>query len=219
MRAKGTWRWPSVGFISLVALVAACGGVANSQQPTGQAPSVSMTPDTSAATTSAPVQSSPSPAPSSLAAPIVGEWVGTHDCARMLAILDEAGLDEFIAETVYGNGLVPGASSEADVDPARPCAGAVPRAHSHVFTADGRFASRDFQGQEVDDGTYVVQGAETVLINDVPFGYRVVGNELTLVPKPVDISACTTKECRFIATWVLMVAMPGTSWTRGTIPN
>ena len=44
------------------------------------------------------------------------------------------------------------------------------------------------------------------------------GDELTFQPPNVDISGCTTKECRFTATWVLMVAMPGTTWTRGEIP-
>jgi hypothetical protein len=213
MRAKGTWRWPAIGVVSL----AACGRVSGSQQPTSQGPPAALTPDPSVAATTPPVQSS---SPSSPAPAIVGEWVGTHDCERILAILRAAGLDEFVADAVYGNGLVPGASPEADLDdPAHPCAGAVPRAHSHVFTADGRFTSRDFNGQQVDDGTYVVQGDDIVVINRVPFGFRVVGDELTLVPKPVDISACTTKECRFTATWVLMVAMPGTSWTMGTIPG
>lgn len=135
-------------------------------------------------------------------------------------MLRGAGLDEFTVEQIYGNGLVPGVDSEADIaDPSQPCAGAVIRAHSHVFTADGRFASRDFDGEQVDDGSYVIEGDDTVVINGVPFGFRIEGDELTLVPKPVDTSVCTTKECRFPAAWALMVAMPGTSWTRGTIPG
>ncbi len=61
------------------------------------------------------------------------------------------------------------------------------------------------------------QGDDIVVINDQSFRFSVDGDELTLEPPPVDISACTTQECRFMAAWVLMVAMPGTTWTRGTI--
>ena len=45
----------------------------------------------------------------------------------------------------------------------------------------------------------------------------IVGDELTLTPPKVDISKCADKECRFKAAWVLMVAMPGQTWTRGII--
>ena len=215
MRAQRGRLWSAIAWIGVLVVVAACGTAANSQPTASRGEPTSAASGTSAGTTAGPATS-----PSAPAAAIVGEWVGTHDCERILAILQGAGLDEFLADAINGNQLVPGASPEAALgDPARPCAGAIPRAHSHVFTADGRFASRDFNGQEVDSGTYVIQGGDTVVINKVPFGFRVVGDELTLVPKPVDVSACTTKECRFAATWVLMVAMPGTSWTRGTIPG
>lgn len=160
-------------------------------------------------------------APSTSAAPaIVGEWVGVHDCERMTTLLHDAGLDEFVAESVYGNGLVPGVTSEAGLkDPTQPCLGAVQRAHSHFFTDAGAFGSRDFNGQQVDDGHYEIQGEDVVVINDSRFRFHIDGEELTLEPEPVDISGCTTKECRFEAAWVLMVAMPGTTWTRGTIPG
>ena len=100
----------------------------------------------------------------------------------MTALLDDAGLDEFVAESVYGNGLVPGASSEADLkDPSQPCLGAVRRAHSHFFTATGEFGSRDFNGQRVDDGHYVIQESSTeIAMNGTPFGFYVDGDELTL---------------------------------------
>ena len=92
------------------------------------------------------------------------------------------------------------------------------RAHSHFFTADGQFGSKDFAGQQVDEGAYRLEGDDIVVIDDQPFHYSIDGDELTLVPPKVDISSCTTRECRFAATWVLMVAMPGTTWKRGEIP-
>jgi len=186
----------------------------------GTPPSGSVIPaPTGASSPAAPPATTP--APSTSAAPaIVGEWVGVHDCERMTSLLHDAGLDEFVAEAVYGNGLVPGARSEDDLkDPSQSCLGAVRRAHSHFFTASGEFGSRDFNGQRVDDGHYEIQGGDVVVINGTPFGFRVAGDELTLEPRQVDIAGCTTKECRFEAAWVLMVAMPGTTWTRGTIPG
>ena len=162
----------------------------------------------------------PSSAPTVAAAEIVGEWVGVHDCERITSLLGEAGLDEFLLEAVYGNGLVPGATKEADLkDPTQPCVGAVQRAHSHFFTAAGGFGSRDFNGQQVDEGGYRIEGDDLIDINGSKFRFHIDGDELTLEPEPVDISQCTDKMCRFEASWVLMVAMPGTTWKRGTIPG
>jgi hypothetical protein len=161
------------------------------------------------------------PASASIAPPaIVGEWVGVHDCAQIVAMMRDAGLDEFTLEQVYGNGLVPGVTTEEGLkDPAKPCDGAVERQHSHYFTADGAFGSKDFDGQQVDDGEYTLDGDDVVVINGYRFRYEVDGDSLTLEPEPVDTSACTTKECRFGAAWVLMVALPGTTWARGEIPS
>ena len=162
--------------------------------------------------------SSPSPAASDGAPSIVGEWVGFHDCERIVAMLTEAGLDEFILEGVYE--LVPGATSPDDIDdPADPCRGAVRREHSHFFTADGAFGSRDDNGQQVDEGTYTIVGDDVVVINGETFHYRIDGDSISFQPDPVDISDCTTRMCRFMATWVLAVAMPGTTWTRGSISD
>ena len=135
-------------------------------------------------------------------------------------MLTDAGQTENLADAIYGNGLVPGVDpSTATVkDPAHLCDGAVQRKHSHFFTANGQFGSKDFTGQQVDDAPYHLEGDDVVVIGDQPFHYAIAGDELTLVPPKVDISGCTTQECRFAATWVLMVAMPGTTWKRGEIP-
>ena len=83
---------------------------------------------------------------------IIGEWVGVHDCDRIVTLLHEAGLDDFVAEQVFE--LVPGLASPEDLEGRTdPCEGAERREHSHFFTADGSFGSRDFRGQQVDDGT------------------------------------------------------------------
>lgn len=184
---------------------AACGGTANSPAPSSGPKSL---PPTASATASSP---SPSASTANVASgAIVGEWVGTHDCARIVSMLEAAKLDEFVAESVVGNGLVPSS------DPAHPCQGSVQQRHSHFFTADGKFGSKDFHAQQVDDGTWRIEG-DKLVINDQPFGYAIDGDQLTLTPPTVDISACATKECRFAAAWVLMAAMPGSTWTKGII--
>ena len=63
-------------------------------------------------------------------------------------------------------------------DPTKPCDGAVERQHSHFFTADGAFGSKDFDGQQVDDGTYTLEGNDGIVINGKRFTYEVQGDEL-----------------------------------------
>jgi hypothetical protein len=65
----------------------------------------------------------------------------------------------------------------------------------------------------------VAEGDDVIVINGSRFTYAIVGDELSLEPEPVDTSTCTTKECRFEATWVLVVAMPGMTRTRGEIKS
>jgi hypothetical protein len=215
-RCQGLRRTAILGVVWV--FVAGCGSGATT------APSGATTPPSAAATGAvspslASVEKSPTPSPSGLpsepASAIVGEWLAQHDCAKVKAMLEGAGLQEFVGDAIFGNGLVPGVASEADADdPTQPCLGAVVRDHSHFFTADGRFGSLDYERNQVDDGRYELIEDDTVVINGTEFGYRVDGDQLALTPRAVDISGCTTKECRFEAAWVLMVAMPGTPWTR-----
>jgi hypothetical protein len=186
-------------------VMAACSG------STASAPVVSPT---TYASPSAEASASAEASPPS----IVGEWVGVHDCERIVALLRGAKLEEFLPDAIYGNGLVAGdPQASALTDPEHPCEGAAQRKHSHFFTASGEFGSKDFNGQRVDDGTYTLEGEDGLVINGSRFKYEIHGDELSLEPEPVDISGCTTRECRFPATWVLMVAMPGMTWMRGTI--
>jgi hypothetical protein len=199
----------SMGFCLVFALaLTGCGGPASTSSVAPSRPSQPV------ATTSPPAPSTTAPS-ASAASDLVGEWVGTHECDQIVAMLNEAGLQEFALESLWGNGLLPGVDTEAEIeDPDQPCTGAVPREHSHYFTEDGRFGSRDFDGNQVDDGAYEIVEPGVVEINGSRFGYVVEGDTLTLEPEPVDVSACATKECRFRAAWVLMVALPGSTWMR-----
>jgi hypothetical protein len=117
-----------VGLAIVVMAIAGCATGASSPVATVSPPStVSTTPETASPSTSKPA--------------IVGEWVGIHDCERIVAMLGEAGLDEFLADAVYGNELIPGVDPGTTTlkDPTGPCNGAVERQHSHFFTASARW--------------------------------------------------------------------------------
>ena len=206
-RASSVRRRRLLLLLATMAALAACGPVAgpsivaSTLTPTTAAPTVRATPATE------------TPVPTRAA--IVGEWVVQQDCAKIVALLEGAGLAEFVLESTVGNGLVPGITDPADVaDPENPCDGAVLREHSHFFTAGGLFGSRDYDRQQVDDGRYHLVGNDILVINDRTFHYQIADDSMTLAPDPVDISACTTKMCRFEAAWVLMVALPGSTFTR-----
>src|SRR5688572_9348435 len=140
------------------------------------------------------------------ASPLVGSWVGVHDCDAIVDALRTAGVDESVVlENVVGNGLVPDATTPADLgDPAKPCADAVPREHGHFFTKFGGFGSTDFNGAKVDDGRYEIIDKDTLSINGTEFGYSIEGDELTLEP-PAVTTDCSDFECQ----WSILVAMPG----------
>ena len=125
---------------SLTLLVAACGG-ADGQS--GAASATSAAPSTTAA---------------AAVSPLVGEWRRTHRCEEVLEILRKAGFKEQVAfSTITEEGFLPGVSSASGIaDVKHPCRGAVPHLHSHFFTADGQFGSKDQNGQQVDDGTYKI---------------------------------------------------------------
>lgn len=192
------------GLATLCLVLVACQGARPADASNSPASSQTIQPTTAGLPTATPP-----------AHPIIGEWVATQECQRIADMLAAAGFDEFIAEQVYE--FLPGVDSPEDVDLQEPCANAVPLQHSHFFTADGDFGSRDYAGRQVDDGTYEVLGS-TVVINGASFAFEIEGNVLTLQPEPMDVSACTTRECRFLqGAWVLMVSMPGTEWVHGTI--
>ncbi len=184
-----------IGTTTLALLVAACASP-------NQADESSASPSTTAASAAGEPSAS---AAAGATSEIVGEWVGIHDCERIVEALRDAGFEEaFVLENVVGNALVPEASSVDDLaDSADPCADAVPRKHGHFFTPDGGFGSTDHSGQQVDDGTYEVVDGDTVSINGTEFGYEIRGETLNLVSLAPE--GCVTFECG----WSIMVAMAG----------
>jgi hypothetical protein len=182
---------------SLALFVAACGG---GDGESGGASATSAAPATTAA---------------AVGSPLVGEWRRTHRCEEVLEILKKAGFDEQVAlENIAGNGFLPGVSSAGDIaDVKQPCKGAVPILHSHFFTADGQFGSKDQNGQQVDDGTYKIVDDRTFVVAkefpDVTIHYRIAGDTIRFDPvAPSCAPSCDE------AVWSVMMAFPGKTWER-----
>ncbi len=188
---------PLILVASLALLAAGCGG-ADDTSGTASA--------TSAATTITAA---------AVASPLVGEWRRIQTCEEVLEILTKAGFSKQVAlENIAGNGFLPGVSSPDQIaDPKHPCKGAVPQAHSHFFTADGKFGSKDHQGDQVDDGTYKIVDDRTFVVSkefpDVTFHFRVTGDTIRFDPV---VPSCAPS-C-FEAVWSVMVAFPGKTWER-----
>ena len=145
--------------------------------------------------------------------PIVGRWQRSTKCSELVNALQRAGLHKYVLDAVAGNGFIPGVNTASAIsDPTHPCVGAVPRQHSHFFTRDGQFGSRNWRGEQVDDGVYRITGKHTlVILKEFPkvvFHYRVSANSLTLVP--VLPKACITFRCA----WAISMAYPGHSFKR-----
>jgi hypothetical protein len=165
-------------------------------------PMASATP-TSAAATAA------STAPAN---PLVGTWQRVHKCNEVVQILRKAGFgQQIILEQIVDQAFLEGVTSPDQIaDPRHPCRGAVPRKHYHFFTADGQFGSLDFNGQQVDEGTYRIIDDRTVEIG-LLFHYRISGNNLRL--EVVEMPDCAPQGC-FEAVWAVMMPFPGKKWTR-----
>ena len=188
-----------VASVVITLILAGCSGAGSASGPLSTTGSTPVSPSLPGKTASA------SPAPSS--SPIVGEWVRTVSCDEALAAFVEAGLTDQVPDWVVGNFVAEGATAA----PGKECANAraaVP--HSHFFTAEGQFGSRDENGQQVDEGDYQVVDADTLSFpsaardfgysGEVLVDYSVTGNEATFsvnVPTPCDA------ECRVAYGWAL----------------
>ena len=148
--------------------------------------------------------------------PLVGRWERVTTCKELVSALTKADLRKTAPAILAGNGFVPGTPQQLAVK-TNICKGAVARRHSHFFTAAGQFGSVDYNGQQVDDGSYRLLDARTVRINDGKFHFRIKGRELRL--EPVISAAARHKALAFplrfsTAGWQVAVAFPGHAWKR-----
>lgn len=160
-----------------------------------------------------PASASPTPTPA-----LVGRWERVTTCEDMVQALDEEGLSALAPAMLAGNGLVTGSPKQlAQRDDI--CKGAVPREHSHFFTASGEFGSVDYNNQQVDDGPYELVNDNTVRIAETNFRYRITEGGQTLTLEPViaqsDKREALEQPLEFSgAGWSVAVAFPGYTWER-----
>lgn len=166
-----------------------------------------------AAAPAEPASASPTSTPA-----LVGRWERVTTCEDMVQALDEEGLDALAPAMLAGNGLVTG-SPEQLAQREDICKGAVPREHSHFFTATGQFGSVDYNNQQVDDGPYEIVDDNTVRIAETSFRYRITEGGQTLTLEPViaqsDKREALEQPLEFSgAGWSVAVAFPGYTWER-----
>jgi hypothetical protein len=146
-------------------------------------------------------------------------------CDEALQAFRRAGLEESVIEEQVlpgladpSNGWLPGGEI---ADPTHPCEGAVPREHSHFWTESGTFGSYDWNGNQVDEGTYEIIDDDTLVMPygfeqgppiQVEFRYEIRGDTLAL--NPVIPSGCSTAHCLEAALWSVSVAYAGETWER-----
>ena len=184
----------------------------------GADPDEGATPSTAGNTSAAAADAGSTSASPDVPA-LVGEWSRTTTCQQRADALEAAGLGRFAAEHAAGDGWIPGVTSVDQLeDPKHPCQGAVPLKHSHFFTAEGLFGSRDAEGNQVDDGSYRLVGDDRFVIgkefeDGVTFHYRIEdGDTLYLDP---ELPACAAEGC-FDAQWAIAVSYPGLPWERSS---
>jgi hypothetical protein len=148
--------------------------------------------------------------------PLVGMWQKTNTCAELLQALTKAGLAHYAPQMIGGSGLINGPMNQPPPDPTHPCANATPpKKHSHLFSRDGRFASFDEQGMQVDDATYTLKNNHTfVMGNGVVVHFQVRGKAIKFYPV-INITNPCSKHCHVNDLgWAVSAFYPGAAWHR-----
>ena len=172
--------------------------------------------DSTAASTSPPPGASTASDAAQVAgtAPLVGRWMQIHTCAQLVAGLEEADLGATAPAMVVD--FFPQASVKELATKDDLCSGAKPQRHFHFFDAAGSFGSLDQHEQQVDDGTYAIDG-RTLQIGDGAWKFMISDNQLTLEPMITDeqiTEALADPSAWSVAGWVVAVAYPASTWRR-----
>ena len=191
-----------------------CGQPAASANPTAAqtvavttAPSPTPVPATATATASA----------QAIDSPIVGNWVRDNRCEDQLSELLAAGFADMVAWWVVGNWWGEGAVKPEGEE----CTSTIPEEHSHFFTADGRFGSRDKDKFQVDGGDFVLvdektlafpsHSAEFAYDGDILVDFMVDGDTATFT---VLVPATCEGPCRMAHGWAISAFFGPEPWNR-----
>jgi len=183
---------------AIAIILAACAAPATEAVPTETeiAPTNTPQPTPTTSATEVPVS------------PLVGEWQRVNSCASFVQAFKEAGLIDLAPEWLVGNYF----TSMEQIDDADICKGATEVLHSHFFTANGGFGSRDEKGRQVDDGSYQIVDDRTITFPQEDGGlpitvhFSIEGDTLmfeVVVPDPC------VGSCRNNTAWALSAFYPG----------
>jgi hypothetical protein len=169
--------------------------VATDAAPTATATALTNTPESAATTSVTEVPVSP----------LVGTWQRVNSCASFVQAFKEAGLIDLAPEWLVGAGYF---TSLDQIDNTDLCKGATEVVHSHFFTANGGFGSRDEMGRQVDDGSYRMVDDSTIAFpsSDVTVHFSIEGD--TVMFKVVVPDPCVGS-CRNNTAWALSAFYPG----------
>ena len=213
MTLKARWLAFVVGLTSVVVL--GCSPTPGAVSPTTATASPAAASPSGMNQTATTTETAGSTVPA-----LIGTWTRVTTCEEAVERQMQAGFADHALDNIPGQFLPDIESTEEIADPSHPCVGAVPSAHSHFFTEDGKFGSLDSRGEQVDDGTFEIVDDHTFLIPyafddeaiDVEFEYAVTGDSITF--EPVLPADCTSDHCREAASWAVSVAYAGLSWQR-----
>ena len=157
--------------------------------------------------------------------PLVGTWRRERTCDELVRELKQAGLAEMIPEWVAGAQFGGASVSAAQVrQHSDPCQGLRSRndQHDHVFYKDGRFASLNENGEEVDHGHYKLPDDRTIVFPEhwgkkgpsITAHFRFSNDRDTVTfdfVLPEDMDECS-QLCRQAYAWAVSVFYPGLPW-------
>jgi hypothetical protein len=164
--------------LGIVLTISACSAI-----PTAPSGTASASPTPPASGSPSPSPTPPKAPPSGIASPqvsspIVGVWHRTILCDEARKAFAAAGLLESHADWVCSPG-------------------GPPKPHSHFFTADGQFGSRDPGRVQVDDGDYTLVDARTLSFpsHSREFGYEPIIVRFALVNGRLTFAVQMPPEC------------------------
>lgn len=144
---------------------------------------------------------------------LVGEWRRVNSCEAYVVALEAAGFganrDRWLVD--FGGYW----ASQEDIPAGDPCVNATEVEHSHFFTGDGQFGSRDEHGAQVDEGDYNVDGPKLAFpSHEREFGYGPIDVEYEIgadgaLELIVNVPDECSDACEVAHVWALSAFYPG----------
>ena len=225
MRIHRMKAGPITGTVLLALLVIGCAATPGSPSAGSSATVAAAVGSAAGAPSKAPPSATDLPsatvtATATATADIVGSWTRTQSCREQLAAFEAKGLAEVAGYAWITSNWVPNAPPRSS----RFCDGAIkPTPHTHFFTADGQFGSRDQNAVQVDDGDFTISSpgvltfpshrTEFAYDRQITVSYTVQGNAATF-DVTVPSGCAKDSSCVKAYGWALSAFFAGAPWER-----